>query len=85
MNVHVVVTEQDIREGRKLCPEQCPIARAIIRATGTNCKVYLTFAYLYPESSGVHRAYIPDAIQSVIRRFDRIGCMELLEFDLEFE
>lgn len=85
MNVHIVVTEQDVRKGRKLCPERCPIARAITRATGMHCKVGVTRAHLYTKTGEVVRADIPGAIQGAIVRFDRTGYMELLEFDLEFE
>lgn len=85
MNVHVVVTEEDIRKGRKLCPEKCPIARAIIRETGIHCKVGVTCAHLYPESGILSSAYIPSTVQSAIIRFDRTGCMKILEFDLEFK
>lgn len=85
MNIHIVVTEQDINKGRKLCSERCPIARAITRATGIYCKVSVTRARLCPRTKESSIAYIPSDIQSAIMRFDRTGYMELLEFDLWFE
>lgn len=85
MNIRIVVTEEDIKKGQKLCPERCPIARAVIRATGIHCKVGVTWVHLYPDQGESSSAYIPGRIQAAIVRFDRTGLMELLEFDLEFE
>lgn len=85
MNIRIVVIEEDIKKGQKLCPEKCPIALAIIRATGIHCKVGVTRAHLYPDQGESSIAYIPGDIQAAIVQFDRTGCMELLEFDLEFE
>ncbi len=83
--MNITVTERDIRKGRPLCPERCPIALAIIRATGIHCKVGVTCAHLYPDQGESSNAYIPARVQSAIVVFDRTGLMELLEFDLEFE
>ncbi len=86
MNVHVIVTERDIKKGRQLCPERCPVAYAIRRETGIEaCKVGVTRAAVYPVSGEVWKAYVPSVAQAALVRFDSTGRMELLEFDLEFK
>lgn len=83
---HVSVTRADIRKGAQLCPERCPVARAVIRETGIEaCKVGVTKVSLYPVSGEVWKANVPGRIQAAIVRFDRTGYMQALEFDLEFE
>lgn len=86
MSIHVTVTRRDINRGVKLCPQRCPVARAVIRETGIEaCKVGVTKVHLYPVSGEVWKAYVPGVAQLAIRRFDSTGLMELLELDLEFE
>lgn len=86
MSIHISVTRKDINRGAQLCPQRCPVARAIIRETGIEaCKIGVIKVHLYPWSGEVWAADVPSKAQAAIVRFDSTGLMEPLEFDLEFE
>lgn len=82
----IVVTEEDITNGKRHAPYSCPIALAIQRATG-----YSILA-VYPKSGGrgaVRIGYkiipIPMAVNQAIMKFDSENKMEPFEFELPYK
>ena len=80
--VHVVVTAEDIGNGNRCDPWNCPIARALWRATGAKWAVYGYHAYPIGKSSNCDVS-LPHAAMDFVRDYDNLCYPEPMEFDIE--
>lgn len=81
--IRIEVTAEDIEQGVRNDCSFCPVARAIYRALNNpDCVVFVT-SRCVTGNNGF--AELPDSAQSAIESFDRFGCMEPFDFELELE
>ena len=74
----------DINEGFRVNSRQCPVARAITRATGQNANVGVGMMYL-----GTNEEYkkylLPACVDKWTNRFDQNGTGSPFEFELDLD
>ena len=81
MKIKVSVTEDDIENGGSAC-HNCPVARALLRATGVMWKVHGDTG---ETRLGIEwRPYwFPGLVGEFVRSYDK--CFDVLPFDFEIE
>lgn len=82
--VTVKVTEEHIARGIRRHPTGCPVAQAIVQATGKTCAVSGTTIVFY--STFFNREFdvvAPDSVASFVYAFDHEAPVLPLKFQLE--
>ena len=80
MLTKIDVTQEDIDSGRRCSSTSCPIARALLRATGQSLYVW-AYACGY---SGNMRYDLPAIAKNKIAVYDLCGVMTPFSFELDF-
>jgi hypothetical protein len=81
--VHVPVTQEDIDNGVRCDSWDCPVARALWRATGIRFMVWPSGAYSIDRS--IPRASLPERVVNALNDFDsRERAVVPFEFDFEY-
>lgn len=83
----VYVTRDDIVNGIRFDPCNCPIARAICRATdiGDDDRLSVSIFHVTKQQDGEDQeARLPNVAQSLIAEFDAAHEVEPIQFDLEW-
>lgn len=85
MDVHVEVTEDDIRQGIRGECGTCPLARALNRVVESQWKVKVySFHAQLEDAADLWEAVLPNSAEDFVASFDRGGPGEPFAFDLSF-
>lgn len=75
----IKVTQEHIDRGTKKACSTCPVALALREATGMECEVSTTIAFLPNNDNGIP---LPIDAKDFIRRFDAGTLVQPFEFEL---
>lgn len=83
----IEVTKEDIKNGKRLECDLCPIALAIKRSDANIESVFVTprHAYITRRSEGEKNFRLPDQATIFVLQFDQASAVEPFEFELQPE
>ena len=81
----IEVTQDDIDNGLRIDCELCPVAKAIVRATGKQARVSAVGVFFFPETPSAKQIFLPSKVQLFIKSFDRKEPVQPFSFDLDIE
>lgn len=77
----IQVTEEDVRVGLPMSGEECPVARAMQRATGETWTVSTRYAFLKRPDQGTVTVRLPREVRQFTAAFDMDEPVAPLEFE----